>query len=382
MTKGNQITRALAVTTALSVVALGATTTAADAASNPGHGKSQSQGKSQGKSEGKAKGHEKKASPSKGSSDKGSSTGTQGNPDNGQTKSHDQGENHPSGNGHTNGNGSQGGSTTDQGPTDKGSKGSKEPKGSGGDPAGNNGTVKITPHGEVDGIPQNTPHVGCVFDVEWYGFDEGDDIVSQVTFQAWAPTRVPMTVDGPAEVFVGADPASGAGVGSDADGTDTDNGFDGEATYTLSFDGEPHPQQGYHVKLTINTPGSQGADVKHKVFWVQDCEEPETPDTPDSPDTPETPDNPDTPDTPEVAGEQGVDGDVDTGVDTGVEVLGEQATASTGPQSAGTSAAVPTAVDAGLTTAQWIASTPSRGLLVVLVGLLLAGAGLVVRRRA
>ena len=39
-----------------------------------------------------------------------------------------------------------------------------------------------------------------------------------------------------------------------------------------SFDGEPHPQQGYHVKLTIHTPGSIGADTKHKVFWVEPCE--------------------------------------------------------------------------------------------------------------
>ena len=57
-----------------------------------------------------------------------------------------------------------------------------------GDPAGNNGTVKITPHAEDDGIPQNTPHVACVFDIEWYGFDEGADIVSTVVFTMQAPT--------------------------------------------------------------------------------------------------------------------------------------------------------------------------------------------------
>jgi hypothetical protein len=32
-----------------------------------------------------------------------------------------------------------------------------------------------------------------------------------------------------------------------------------------------HPNQGFHVKLTINAEGSQGADVKHKVFWVTAC---------------------------------------------------------------------------------------------------------------
>ncbi len=34
---------------------------------------------------------------------------------------------------------------------------------------------------------------------------------------------------------------------------------------------DPHPIQGYHVKLTVNAEGSQGADVKHKVFWVEGC---------------------------------------------------------------------------------------------------------------
>ena len=46
-------------------------------------------------------------------------------------------------------------------------------------------------------------------------------------------------------------------------------GLDATETYTLDFTGiTPHPVQGFHVKLTINAEGSQGADVKHKVFWV------------------------------------------------------------------------------------------------------------------
>ena len=115
----------------------------------------------------------------------------------------------------------------------------------------------------MDGIPNNTPHVGCDFQIEWYGFDEGADVISTVSFAMQAPTSdVGLTVDGPSEVFVGEDPASGAG--QDPDGVQA---------YSLSFDGEPHPKQGYHVKLTINTPRSNGSDVKHKVFWVEDCDE-------------------------------------------------------------------------------------------------------------
>jgi hypothetical protein len=136
------------------------------------------------------------------------------------------------------------------------------------DPPGNNGTVKIADHGDMDSIPNNSPHQGCVFDVQWYGFDAGPKIISKVTFAQQSPTTDgTMTVSGPSKVFVGDDAAGG--------GTD----WDGQQAYTLSFTGNPHPKQGYHVKLTINTPGSIGADVKHKVFWVQGCK-PEYPPQP------------------------------------------------------------------------------------------------------
>ena len=32
-----------------------------------------------------------------------------------------------------------------------------------------------------------------------------------------------------------------------------------------------HPEQGYHVKLKVNAPGSIGKDTKFKVFWVVGC---------------------------------------------------------------------------------------------------------------
>ena len=65
------------------------------------------------------------------------------------------------------------------------------------------------------------------------------------------------------EVFIGEDDNSGGG---------SEAGLDASVTYTLDFTGiEPHPNQGFHVKLTINADGSQGADVKHKVFWSTGC---------------------------------------------------------------------------------------------------------------
>ena len=127
-------------------------------------------------------------------------------------------------------------------------------------PPGNNGTVKIddTP---FDDAPDNEPHVGCTFQVDFYGYDEGD-LDAVVTFESHPPTG-PVQVLLTDTVFIGEDDNSGGG---------SEAGLDASETYTLDFTGiEPHPVQGFHVKLTINAEGSQGADVKHKVFWVTGC---------------------------------------------------------------------------------------------------------------
>jgi hypothetical protein len=130
-------------------------------------------------------------------------------------------------------------------------------------PPGNNGTVKIddTP---FDDLPNNEPHVGCTFQVDFYGYDEGD-LDATVTFEARPPTlragddQVLLTDT----VFIGEDDNSGGG---------SEAGLDASETYTLDLTGiTPHPVQGFHVKLTVNAEGSQGADVKHKVFWVTGC---------------------------------------------------------------------------------------------------------------
>jgi len=129
-----------------------------------------------------------------------------------------------------------------------------------GDPPGNNGTVKI------DGVafddhPDNEPHVGCTFQVDFYGFDEGD-LQASVKFTPWEPTPGDdLVVD---DLDIGEDPAGG--------GTD----LDASATYDLTagLAGiEPQPQQGWHVKLTVHADGSQGAATKFKVFWVSGCGE-------------------------------------------------------------------------------------------------------------
>ena len=130
-----------------------------------------------------------------------------------------------------------------------------------GGPPGNNGTIKVD-NVIFDDHPNNEPHVGCTFQIDWYGYDEGD-LFSDVTFETQAPTTPQNTVLLTDTVFIGEDDNSGGG---------SEAGLDASETYTLDFTGfTPHDIQGFHVKLTINADGSQGADVKHKVFWVSGC---------------------------------------------------------------------------------------------------------------
>ena len=126
------------------------------------------------------------------------------------------------------------------------------------DPKGNNGTVKIDGVA-FDDAPNNEPHVGCSFQVDFYGYDQGD-LNATVTFEGQAPTGGGTLLTD--TIAIGEDAASG--------GTD----LDASRTYDLSAalaNVTPQPNQGDHVKLTVNADGSQGADVKHKVFWVSGC---------------------------------------------------------------------------------------------------------------
>ncbi len=129
-------------------------------------------------------------------------------------------------------------------------------------PAGNNGTVKIDGL-DWDNHPDNEPHVGCTFEVDFHGFDEGD-LWADVIFEAHPPTGLGVLLTD--TIFIGGDDNSGGG---SAAGWDASRQYD----LTAALSAYPvHPQQGYHVKLTIHADGSHGADTKHKVYWVGPCE--------------------------------------------------------------------------------------------------------------
>lgn len=138
------------------------------------------------------------------------------------------------------------------------------------DPPGNNGTVKVDGK-EFDDHPDNQPHVGCTFEIDFYGFDEGD-LDAEVTFDAVPPT-------GSVELLTDT-----VGIGEDAAGGGVD--LDASEAYdlTAALAGiVPHPQQGWHVRLTVHAEGSIGADTKYKEFWVTGCESTTPPTTPGTP---------------------------------------------------------------------------------------------------
>ena len=141
------------------------------------------------------------------------------------------------------------------------------------DPPGNNGTIKVDA-APFDTHPNNEPHVDCVFQIDFYGFDQGD-LWADVIFEAHPPTGSGTLLTD--RVFIGED--SNAGGGSTA-------GLDAQKTYDLTVPLQAfaaHPQQGYHVKLTVHADGSQGADTKHKVFWVSGCQPSTAPPPPPPP---------------------------------------------------------------------------------------------------
>src|SRR5262245_13355818 len=94
---------------------------------------------------------------------------------------------------------------------------------------GNNGTVKIDGEAFSD-LRNNEPHVGCTFEVEFFGFDTGGGLTALVQFELQAPSGTDtLLINSPVPL-----------------------GSDGKASkmYTLDFgDLAAHPQQGYHVKL-------------------------------------------------------------------------------------------------------------------------------------
>jgi hypothetical protein len=144
------------------------------------------------------------------------------------------------------------------------------------DPAGNNGTVKVSGK-DVDSIPDNQPHEGCVFNVEFFGFDEGGNLNATASFTVLVSAGAEGDSFDFPEVFIGGDPAFGAG---------SPDAIDASKNYDLNDELAPYvdasnPNQGVHVRLTVHANRAQNADTKSKVFWAQGCVETPPPPVPD-----------------------------------------------------------------------------------------------------
>jgi hypothetical protein len=158
-------------------------------------------------------------------------------------------------------------STTEgDGSTQSAQQGLKPP----GDPPGNNGTVKIEEANSTDEIPENDPHVGCIFKIEFRGYDQGD-LTATWSLASQEPSGKDIPVLN-GSVFIGGDPAGGA---NDLDGVVT---VDLTKVDLVALGLKEQPNQGFHLKLTVHAPGSIGNDTKYKVFWVGDCFAPPPPD--------------------------------------------------------------------------------------------------------
>jgi LPXTG-motif cell wall-anchored protein len=136
------------------------------------------------------------------------------------------------------------------------------------DPPGNNGTVKINSQdvNSNDDI-SNVPHVPCDFQVEFFGFDKGQ--TATITFTIHPPSG-----DGDvllSETKTVSNDEAGGGL------NDVDEVFKYSGTSFGLDRFSAQPQQGFHVKLTIESAGVPGGK-KHKVFWLQ-CA-PTSPSTP------------------------------------------------------------------------------------------------------
>ncbi|MDP8969530.1 MAG: DUF5979 domain-containing protein [Actinomycetota bacterium] len=121
---------------------------------------------------------------------------------------------------------------------------------------GNAGTVK------VDGVafdehPDNEPHVDCVFQIDFYGFHADS---ATVTFDLQAPTASP-----------NGDPLLEDEISFAYDGDVSGNTLVGSRTYDLSdqlaASGAEPRDQGFHIKLSVDSAGTPGG-AKQKVFWV------------------------------------------------------------------------------------------------------------------
>jgi hypothetical protein len=123
---------------------------------------------------------------------------------------------------------------------------------------GNSGDVKINGT-TVDQIPNNAPHQGCAFTMEYYNFAVGSpDATYAFTLQA--PTQVGNNMLASGSVAIGGGELPGYPM--------LDAAVTVDLSTSLAASGAVPAQQGYHVRMDVTSPDQQGNGSKSKVFWV------------------------------------------------------------------------------------------------------------------
>jgi hypothetical protein len=132
---------------------------------------------------------------------------------------------------------------------------------------GKNGVLKIQDLvGNKEPQPDNDPHVGCRFRIEFRGFDKADELVA-----AWQLLGHPPSVKGgkedvivtSGEQFVGQDDASQGANDIDAFVDINLSQFDLDA---LGF--EENKKGEVHLRVEADLPGFKGNGLKTKTFWA------------------------------------------------------------------------------------------------------------------
>ena len=123
-----------------------------------------------------------------------------------------------------------------------------------GDPAGNNGTIKIDYPAPADSGNANRPHPGCAFQLRMFNFD--DDQYGSLVIRAQAPTDGGTLLT--RRILLSSDPAGG--------GQDVDEVYSFSAA-DLGLIGIPQAKQGWHTKVAVNAESAPGG-AKQKVLWL------------------------------------------------------------------------------------------------------------------
>lgn len=151
------------------------------------------------------------------------------------------------------------GSSTGQG---DGGAATTSPTGEAG-PPGNNGHIQIDEF-NPDGGRGNDPHVTCGLSVSFFGFDGGFQTAS-ITVTPWAPTgggtpyRTTYQLTNQTRTS-----------GDQPDGTDSI----AWSALAGSFAGITPAHQGYHARVEVAVPYSNGSDTKTHMVWIRPCTAP------------------------------------------------------------------------------------------------------------